>query len=116
MHSEHEPSASVERTGYEFAKWVEIQETIRRLIHAVQWLGIAYIAYLAVDSLAGKTTVFDATFEHVARNRIGTVSPGVVAAMMAYWAFRERKIRLRMEKMHRHTPPGGDGPEGGTGS
>ena len=117
MHSGHEPSDFDERAGYALAKLYAIQDTIGRFILAVQWLGIAYIAYLAIDSLAGKTTVFDATFEYIARHGIGTVSSWIVAVGAVGWAWRERRIRLRMERAWRRAGDGADiGSKGGTES
>lgn len=91
-----DPSAGAERPALDerarFYFWSHAFRTIHHIVSAGMWVAIAYFAFQAVETLAGKSTSIWASLS-VVKSSYGL--PWVLAAILAVWALSERKLRQR---------------------
>ena len=80
-------SPMLERHAYR----VEVFRTVRRGIKWLALVGIAFCGYLAVASVAGKTTHFSGTLTYAVS--AGKVLPWIVTVFAVIWAVNEQRLR-----------------------
>lgn len=82
---------------------IKLFDTLQKLISAVAYMWAFYCVYLAVDSLAGKTTVANVIFSYLLSRDNDYGIPWFLAIIFFIWAVIERKERLRkVEALHKH--------------
>lgn len=65
----------------------------KQIINGFIWVSLAYIGYLAIDSLAGKTTIANIILKYLAVEESDYGIPWIVTGVFALWAYLERKFR-----------------------
>ena len=74
-----------------------------QIVAGIIWLGLAYIGYLAIDSLAGKTTIANILLGYFTSKESDFGLPWILAVVFAIWAILERRLRKRKtESMQSH--------------
>lgn len=72
--------------------WSQVFRTIHILIRAATWIALAYIGFLAVETLAGRETTIWASLSLVKSSR---GLPWVLVVSLLLWAVGERKLRQK---------------------
>lgn len=90
------PHPVFERHAYR----VELFRTVRRGIKWLALLGIAFCGYLAVDSLAGKTTQVSGSLTYAVS--AGKALPWVLTALAFIWAINEQRLRRQKTRTMAH--------------
>jgi len=74
-----------------------------QVVNGAIWLGLAYIGYRAIDTLAGKTTIANIVLSYLTAEESDYGLPWVLAGAFAIWAVLERRLRKRKtESMQDH--------------
>ena len=83
-----------------FYIWSQVFRIIYLLIRAAIWIALAYIGFLAVDTLAGRETTIWASLSLVKSSR---GLPWVLVVSLLLWAVGERKLRQKnIKSMESH--------------
>ena len=72
-----------------------IFDLAKRVVNGGIWIALAYIGYLAIDSLAGKTTIANIVLKYLTAEQSDYGVPWILAGACAVWAVLERKLRKR---------------------
>jgi len=73
----------------------KIFDLAKQLINGVIWVSLAYIGYLAIDSLAGKTTIANIVLKYLTAEESDYGIPWILTCAFAIWAILENKLRKR---------------------
>lgn len=79
-----------------------IFDVVRLIIKSCFWLSMAYIAYLGLDVIAGKTTVANIIIGYFNSKESDFGAPWVLTLVAFIWAYLERKEKLRKtQELHK---------------
>ena len=71
--------------------WDQFFRFLSKLVYAGLWIGVACFAYLAVESLAGKETLVDASFSFT--RKASSLWWAGLLGLTVMWALGERRSR-----------------------
>lgn len=81
----------------------KILDLAGQIVNGAIWIALAYIGYLAIDSLAGKTTVANIVLKYLTAEESDYGFPWILVGAFAIWAVLERRLRKRkIESLQGH--------------
>jgi len=73
----------------------KVFDLARQIVNGVIYVSLAYISYLAIEALAGKTTIANIVLKYLTAEESDYGVPWILAGACTIWAILERRLRKR---------------------
>lgn len=94
---------AIDKSSLKFFVIYRIFDLLDKIVMASIYIACFYFSYLAIDALAGKTTITNMVISYFSAKESDFGLPWVVAVLTSFWAILERRERKRKtESMHKH--------------